>query len=179
MVVFTDANFSGVSVETANIAVSNPTDPVNIILSNGTTETVFDTVNTSLKCLAFMQSRNQYFLQANEDLMIVNISGAKLLIVETTFLNQKLLNSYNLSYSRGKVVLTHRNMSSIENLTDALTSVGYKKSTGTAFLNNYDLETNLSQLERPFLKIVDVKYKANVIDNTEGTLLEDSTAIIY
>lgn len=179
MVLFTDSSFPAVSVETANIPVANPTDPVNIILSSGVTETVFDNVNTALKCLAFMVSRNQYFLQASEDLMIVNISGVKLLIVETTFLNQKLLNSYNLSYSRGKVVCTHRNMSSIESLTDALTSVGYKKSSGTAFENNYDLEVSLSQLERPFLKVVDVKYKSTVVNSTEGSLLTDATAISY
>ena len=66
-------------------------------------------------------------MQANDEIIIVNISGVKLLILETTMLNQKILNSFNFIYSRGDVKGVHRNLSNVVSLTDALVSVGYKK----------------------------------------------------
>ena len=71
-----------------------------------------------------MHARKQYYLQANDDVIIVHVSGVKLLILETSMLNQKLLNSYNFIYSRKSVRGVHRNLSTISNLTDCLISVG-------------------------------------------------------
>ena len=95
-------------------------------MSDGTTNSIFDNVYTGLNTLEFMMSRNQYYLMASDDVMIINVDGAKLLILETTFLNQKLMNSFSFHYIRGKVRCIHRNLASIMNLTDALISVGYK-----------------------------------------------------
>lgn len=178
--IFTSDSFSSYSVETptSGQVVGNPSDPVNIVKSDGTTETVFADVLTALRCLNFMVSRNQYYLQANDDIIIVNISGTKLLILETTFLNQKLLNSFNISYVRGEVVCVHRNMSNIMSLSDALKSVGLK-SNGVTLLNNYDLETNVSQSERSHIKVVDINYKANVTASHEGSVLKDTFKIVY
>ncbi len=36
--------------------------PINLIKSDGTTETVFDSVQTALNCLALMSARSQYYL---------------------------------------------------------------------------------------------------------------------
>ena len=177
--IFTSDSFIEYVVELpSGQSVKNATDPVNIIKSDGTTETIFQDVNTALRCLAFMVSRNQYYLQANDDIIIVNVSGTKLLVLETTFLNQKLLNSFNMVYSRGKVVCNHRNMSNIMSLSDALKSVGLK-SNGVSLLNNYDLETNVKQTERPHIKVVDINYKASVTISAEGSVLEDPLQIIY
>jgi hypothetical protein len=74
---------------------------INIVKYDGTTETVFDSVQTALSCLAFMCVRNQYYLMASDDTMITNVSNVKLLILETTFLNQKPLSSFTLSYVQG------------------------------------------------------------------------------
>ena len=119
-------------------------------------------------------------MNANDDIMIVNVSGIKLLILETTFLNQKLLNSYNFIYTRGKVRGVHWNLSNIVNLTDALISVGYKKNSTTAFNNNYDLETNLPDNERPRIKLVDYHFVSAPANSSTGSLLEDSgLGIVY
>ena len=177
--IFTSDSFIEYVVELpSGQSVTNPTDPVNIIKSDGVTETVFADLNTALRCLAFMVARNQYYLQASDDIIIVNVSGTKLLILETTFLNQKLLNSFNMVYSRGKVVCVHRNMSNIMSLSDALRSVGLK-SNNVLLMNNFDLETNVKQLERPHIKICDINIKASVASSSDGTLLEDTLQIIY
>ena len=94
-------------------------------------------------------------------------------------LNQKLLNSYSFNYIRGDLKGIHRNLSNIVNLTDALISVGYKKSSTTAFNNNYDLETNIVDAERPRIKLVDYHYIETLTNNTTGSLLSDTASIVY
>jgi hypothetical protein len=118
-------------------------------------------------------------MQANTDIIIVNICGAKLMILETTFLNQKLMKSYNFIYSRGGVRGVHRNLSTVVSLTDALVSVGYNKASSTAFNNNYDLETSLPDAERPRIKLVDYHYIQSPTTSTTGTLLSDAVTMIY
>ena len=180
MSIFGNTDFIDYPVESAYQDTIGTGGAVSIILSDGTTQTVFDSIATALRCLNFMNSRKQYYMNANDDIMIVNVSGVKLLILETTFLNQKLLNSYNFIYSRGKVKGVHRNLSNIVNLTDALISVGYKKNSTTAFSNNYDLETNLPDNERPRIKLVEVPYVPTPTDSNTGSLLGDSgLGIVY
>jgi len=150
---------------------------INLNMSDGTITTVFDDIYTGLNTIEFMMSRNQYYLMASDDVMIINVDGAKLLILETTFLNEKLMNSFSFHYIRGKVRCIHRNLASIMNLTDALISVGYKKSTSTAFANNFDLQETLVDGNRPRIQIFDLNYVANLSSSTAGSLLEDSTPI--
>ena len=152
---------------------------INLNMSDGTITTVFDNIYTGLNTLEFMMSRNQYYLMTSDDVKIINVDGAKLLILETTFLNQKLMNSFSFHYIRGKVRCIHRNLATIMNLTDALISVGYKKSSSVAFANNYDLQNNLPDVNRPRIQIFDVNYVANPTNNYSGSLLEDIRAINY
>ena len=152
---------------------------INLNMSDGTITTVFDNIYTGLNTLEFMMSRNQYYLMASDDVMIINVDGAKLLILETTFMNQKLMNSFPFHYIRGKVRCIHRNLATIMNLTDALISVGYKKSSSVAFANNYDLQNNLPDVNRPRIQIFHANYVANPTNNYSGSLLEDIRAIDY
>ena len=64
-------------------------------------------------------------------------------------------------------------------LTDALISVGYKKSTSVAFANNFDLQETLVDGNRPRIQVLDLNYGANPSSSTAGSLLEDSTPINY
>jgi len=152
---------------------------VNLVMSDGTTNTIFDNVYTGLNTLEFMMARNQYYLMASDDVMLINVDGVKLLILETTFMNQKLMNSFSFHYIRGKVRCIHRNLATIMNLTDALISVGYKKSVSVAFANNYDLQDSIPDVNRPRIQIFDINYAPNPTSSTAGSLLEDSPAINY
>ena len=153
--------------------------PVNLIMSDGTTNTIFDNVYTGLNTLEFMMARNQYYLMASDDVMLINVDGVKPLILETSFMNQKLMNSFSFHYIRGKVRCIHRNLATIMNLTDALISVGYQKSVSVAFANNYDLQDSLPDVNRPRIQIFDINYVPNPSNSTAGSLLEDSPAINY
>ena len=152
---------------------------ISLIMSDGTTKTIFDNVYTGLNTLEFMMRRNQYYLMASDDIMLINVDGVKLLILETTFMNQKLMNSFSFHYIRGKVRCIHRNLATIMDLTDALISVGYQKNTSVAFANNYDLQDILVDVNRPRIQIFDLYYVANPTSSTAGSSLEDSPAINY
>jgi len=151
------------------------TDAVSIILSDGTTQTVFSSLGVARRCQTYMNSKNQYYLQASDDIVIINCE-TKLLICEMTFLVQKLLNSYTLLYHGGAVKAVHRNLSSMVSLQDALISVGLRN-LGNDFQGNYDLETNLADQWRPRIKVVDYYFVATVTSSTQGSQLSDSTPI--
>ena len=173
MVIFTSSDFTGYT-PSAPVGSSSLVDTgsVTLIKSDATTETVFDSLTTALKCLNFMNSKNMYYLMAGDDVTIINCE-TKLLILENTFTNQKMINSYVFSYHGKKIKGIHRNLSTMNNLTDSLSSVGFKIN-NIIFSNNNDLETNRPDDERPRIKVVDWYYF-----DTGYTVLEDSLQITF
>ena len=61
---------------------------VDLILSTGITQQVFDTLSSALKCINYMETNNFYSLGPNEDVAIPNLRS-KLLILGNTYTNQK------------------------------------------------------------------------------------------
>ena len=116
---------------------------VSMVKSDGTNAVIFNSVADGLACLHHMHTHGLYYFQLSDDIILINLSGVKLLILETTFLNQKLMNAYCFSYNRGKIRATHRNLSTIKSLTDSLSSVGFQL-VGNAFTNNYSTQGALS-----------------------------------
>ena len=45
---------------------------VQLKMSDGTTKTIFENITSSLKCLNFMRSISQYYLQASDEMIIIN-----------------------------------------------------------------------------------------------------------
>lgn len=70
-----------------------------LILSDGTTQQVWDVLSTGLKLMDYMNSKSMYYLAANDYITIINC-GAKLLVLENTLLNQKLMNSFEFTTDR-------------------------------------------------------------------------------
>ena len=68
---------------------------VDLILSTGITQQVFGTLSTALKCTHYMEANKIYSLSPNEDVTIINLRP-KLIILENTYINQKMMNSYVL-----------------------------------------------------------------------------------
>ena len=80
MALFTSASFPGATAEqpsAGGTATPSLTTAINFSKSDGTTTVVFDSLRTALNCLSFMNSRKQYYLMANDDIMIINVSGVK------------------------------------------------------------------------------------------------------
>jgi hypothetical protein len=108
---FTTPSVIQPSHTTISGSITIPGGNVSFLKSDGTNAIIFNSVQDGLTCLQFMHSKGMYYLQLSDDITLINISGVKLLILETTFLNQKLMNAFHFSYLRGKVRATHRNLS--------------------------------------------------------------------
>ena len=71
------------------------TGSVDLILSTGITQQVFDSLSSALKCIHCMGANNLYSLSPNGDVAVLNLSS-KLLILENTYTNQEMMNSFLL-----------------------------------------------------------------------------------
>ena len=174
MSIFDNTDFAGSTIDVPvgeTIIVDNGN--INIIKSDGVNQIVFNSLSTALKCLSFMNSRGQYYMAAGDDITILNLQ-TKLLIVENTFINQKLMNSYVVTYHGNTVKAIHRNLANLYNLKDALISVGFKIES-TNFNTNADLQTNLADEYRCRIQIVDWYYFVS----TSSTKLTDATQIVF
>ena len=78
---------------------------VDLILSTGITQQVFDSLSSALN----MEANNSYSLGPNEDVTILNLRS-KLLILENIYINQKMMNPYVLIHHGAQVRAIHRSM---------------------------------------------------------------------
>jgi hypothetical protein len=179
MALYVASDFSGYSANFAvPVGVTDNlfTGSVDIILSTGITQKVFDALSTSIKCIHYMESFNLYSLSPNEDITIINLRS-KLLILENTYINQKMMNSYVFTYHGSEVKAIHRSMSEMVSLTDALQSVGFR-CVGLPWLvdSNPKMETDRADKDRPRIQVVDHLYKSPTLNHTN--LKDDSPIII-
>ena len=90
MALLNASDFTGYSDSYAVPAGSSDvifTGSVDLILSTGIIQQVFDSLPTVLKCIHCMETKSP-----NEDITILNLRY-KLLILEHTYINQKMMNS--------------------------------------------------------------------------------------
>ena len=149
----------------------HPTDPVVLQLSDSTNVTVFTSLTNALRCMEQMRQREQWLLQASDDIFIVSC-GAKLIVCESTLINQKLFASFMPIYIGGQTRFAHPSMSSIMQLGDALQSAGFCLQ-GQTIQNNYDL---INMQGPPNILIVDWNFSATpdpASPATVGSLLDD------
>ena len=148
---------------------------VDLILSTGITQQVFDSLASALKCIHYMEANSLYSLSPNEDVAVLNLRS-KLLILENTYINHKMMNSYVFTYHGAGVRAIHRSMADTVTLTNALSSVGFRCvglpwSTGC----NPKMETDRADKDRPRIQVIDYVYKSPTLLHTN---LLDSTPII-
>ena len=149
---------------------------VDLILSTGITQQVFDTLSSALKCIHYMEANNLHSLSPNEDVTILNLRS-KLLILENTYINQKMMNSYVFTYHGASVRAIHRSMADTVTLTDALSSVGFR-CVGLPWSVdvNPKMETDRADKDRPRIQVVDWVYKSPTLPHTN--LLDSSPIVI-
>ena len=176
MALFTASQFSTVSYDlpVGGGAPANANDPVTVLLSDGNTVTVADTLSTALKLLSYMRTNSQWQVLASDDVTVVSINAVKGLVMENTILNQKLLTQYLPTYIGDQVRFVHRTSSLVLSLTDALKSVGFCHTGSLPFANNLDLRLGGSNIQ-----LFDWNYKASPGTSSEGSLLNDGTPLRY
>ena len=153
---------------------------VDLLLSTGITQQVFDSLSTGLKCTHYMEAVKLYSLSPNEAITIINLRS-KLLILENTSINQKMLNSYAFTYHGNQVQAIHRSMADMVSLPEALAPVGFRcislpwdteRETEISFPK---METYRSDKDRPRIQVIDYVYKSPTLPHTN---LVDSSPIV-
>ena len=66
--------------------------PVTLPLPDGTIQTVFDNSLDALALLWKMRGNRAWLMYASEDVVCVSVAGVKMLVMETSLINQRLLN---------------------------------------------------------------------------------------
>ena len=148
---------------------------VDLFLSTGITQQIFDTLSTALKCIHYMESNSSYSLSPSEDVIVLNLRS-KLIILENTYTNQKMMNSSVFTYHGAGVRAIHRSMADTITLTNALSGVGFR-CVGLPWSTdcNPKMETDRADKNKPRIQVADYLYKN---PNLTHTKLLDSTPII-
>ena len=148
---------------------------VDLILSTGITQQVFDTLSTALKCIHVMESNKLCSLSPNEDVTILNLRS-KLLILVNAYINQKMMNSYVFTYHGNQVQAIHRSMADMVSLSEALASVGFR-CIGLPWTTdrNPKFQENRADKDRPRIQVIDYVYKSPTQPHTN---LVDSSPIV-
>ena len=122
-----------------------------------------------------MEANNLYSLSPNEDVTILNLRS-KLLILEKTYINQKMMSCYAFTYHGAGVRAIHRSMADTITLPNALSSVGFR-CVGLPWSTdcNPKMETDRADKDRPRTQVVDDLYRS---PNLPHTNLIASTPII-
>ena len=101
-----------------------------------------------------MDVNKLYSLSPNEDITIISLRS-KLLILENTYINQKMMNSYVFTYHGNQVQAIHRSMADMVSLPEALASVGFRCiSLPWDTEVNPKMETYRSDKDRPRIQVI-------------------------
>ena len=147
---------------------------VDLILSTGIIQQVFDSLSSALKCTHYMEVNKLYSLSPNEDITIFNLRS-KLLI--NIHINRKMMNSYVFTYHGAEVRAIHRSMADMVSLSEALASVGFRCISlpwDTAV--NAKMENDRADKDRPRTQVVDFLYKHPTLAHTN--LVDSSPTVI-
>jgi len=130
---------------------------VHLTLSSG--ETVYiGTVMALCQLVTTMLRQGQHLICPSEDVFIALAGpGAKIIIGEMTFQNQKLINSGCFAYVQGRLEVWARNGSCIHSLDEALQCVGHYRTSAQPYANTADLLAPVG-VRSPRLIVVDYAY---------------------
>ena len=130
---------------------------VHLTLSSG--ETVYiGTVMALCQLVTTMLRQGQHLICPSEDVFIALAGpGAKIIIGEMTFQNQKLINSGCFAYVQGRLEVWARNGSCIHSLDEALQCVGHYRTSALPYANTADLLAPVG-VHSPRLIVVDYAY---------------------
>ena len=142
------------------------TGSVDIMSSTGLTHQVFGNLSTAIQCTHDMETDKSYSLSPNEDITVMNIRS-KLLVLEHTYINQNMINSYVFTYHGSDVRAIRRSMADRVSFSEALASVGFRCISPPWNLDvNPKMETGRADKDRPRIQVVDYAYKSPTLPHT-------------
>jgi len=148
-------------------SIPNAAHGVLLTLQDSSVVSVFSSVEVAMQCLKAMKERGQWFRQGSEDIVIVS-NGSKLLVLEASLVNQKMLQQFSCVDLSGRTLFQHRSCSQIVTLTAALQQSGYCMKAALRFAGNWDLR---SAPNPPAIQLADWFYNAFPADSSSGSQL--------
>ena len=124
-----------------------------------------------------MEANKLHSVSPNEDVTVINLRS-ELLILENTYINQNMMNSYVFTYHGNQVQAIHRSMADMVSLSEALASVGFRCISlpwGTGI--NPKLQENRADKDRPRIEVIDYVYKSPTLPHTN--LVDSSPIVIF
>ena len=111
----------------------------------------------------------------NEGVTVINLRS-KLLILENSYINQEMMDSYVFTYHGTEARAMHKSMADMVPRSDALSSVGFR-CIGLPWNSacNPKMETDRADKDRPRTQVVDYVYKSPTLPHTD---LEDASPIV-
>jgi hypothetical protein len=174
MALFSSGDFPAeFDVPQGQTAMLNPAHGVQLTLQDLSVVTIFSSLEIAMQCLKAMKARGQWFLQASEDVIVVS-NGVRLLLMEASLVNQKMLQQFAVVDLSGRTLFQHRSCSQSATLTAALQQSGYCMKALLPFAGNYDL---LRAPNPPAIVVVDWFFDAFPADSAGGSQLEG--ALVY
>ena len=144
---------------------THATDPVTLPMSNGSSQTVFDSLTTALKCLEYMKESNVWRVMASNNVMVISVCHHKLLILENTLQNARLVQQFGAPlYIGGLVLFAARTSYDLHSQESALGTIGS--------LMTSSLPDNAS-LASAHIQVVGWNYQANSTAG-QGSLMSDA-----
>ena len=130
---------------------------VHLTLSSGA-NVYIGTVYSLLQLVTTMLRQGQHVINPSKDIFIALAGpGAKVIIGEMTFQNQKLLNSGCFVYVQGRLEVWARNGSCVYTLDEALQCVGHYRTSADLYEDTGDLLAPTG-VQSPRLLVVDYRY---------------------
>ena len=108
----------------------------------------------------------------NEDVTILNLRS-KSLILENTYINQKMMNSCVFTYHGNQVQAIHRSMADMVSLSEAPASVGFR-CIGLPWTSDINPKLPENRAERR-IQVIDYVFQSPTLPHTN---LVDSTPIV-
>ena len=89
------------------------------------------------------------------------------MVLENTYINQKMMNGYVFTYHGNQVQAIHRSMADFVHLSEALASVGFR-CIGLPWStdSNPKMETDRADKDRPRIQVIDYVYKSPTLPHT-------------
>ena len=122
-----------------------------------------------------METHKLYSLNPNENITILKLRS-KLLILENTYINQKMMKSYVFTYHCPGVRAIHRSMADAVSLPEALAPVGFR-CIGLPWGSdsNPEMESDRADKDRPRIQVIGYLYTNPTLNHTN---LVDSSPIV-
>ena len=173
MALFTAASFPGATVDVPqgkSWPTANAADPISLQLSDGSTVQLFDSLTSCLLCANVLRTRNQHSVSLTDDVQMHVIGGCKVLLMEQSLVNQRLQSQYAFVLANNGIRCVHRSMSLVLTLEEALSSVGWlRTTTGSALNTNADLSAGSNP---PRIKVVDINWPNSLLTDANPLVLD-------